>query len=394
MTQFPKENDAVRGGDISPLAAVLGGLEGVKRDLEANLHPTQQIEALQKATRYGEAGLDLIIAALENESKEVSHAAYILLGNRTEPKIKQALKKFTIWGFLEFIEYEEIGKGDYVAISSDNHYIVSGSGDSDGIIRVWELETKKGKHAFIGHPKGISSITISPDNKYIVSGGDEGIIKIWDIETGKLQKTLSGGDSFVHSVAVSPNGKYIVSSNDYLEDSTIEVWNLQTEKLLYTLTVSSGWIGCLAISPDGQYIVSGTQFPDSNIKVWHLETGELLRSLSAYRDFLSCVAISPDGKYIISGTDHRGSIKVWDLETAELLRSLKRSRKDTFESIVISSDGKHIVTTMEYAIRIFDFETLKEEWELFGYEKVYSVAISLDNKYIVSAGDTVKLWKI
>ena len=391
MTQFPKENDAVMGGDIPPFAAVLGGLEGVKRDLKANLHPTQQIEALQKATRYGGAGLDLIIAALENESKEVSHAAYILLGNRTEPKIKQALKKLTIWGFLEFLDYQEIGEGTQAVISPDLKYIVGASGYSDGTIRVWELETKELQHIFIGHPNGICSIVITPDSKYMVSVGGECIIKIWDIETGKLQKTLSGGDSFVHSVAVSPNGKYIVSSNDYLEDSTIEVWELKTGTLLYTLTVSSGWIGCLAISPDGQYIVSGISIDiDTSINVWDLETGELLHNLSVYLNPFSCVAISPDGKYIISCSD---ALRVWDLETAELLRSL-RNLEDSFNSIDISSDGKHIVTAMGYTIKIFDFETLKEEWELFGYEKVYSVAISLDNNYIVSGGDTVKLWRI
>ncbi|MFM7370705.1 MAG: SUMF1/EgtB/PvdO family nonheme iron enzyme, partial [Sphaerospermopsis kisseleviana] len=50
-----------------------------------------RIAALQQALNYGEQGLDLVIAGLNNESWDVQNAAYLLLRNRTETKVKQAL---------------------------------------------------------------------------------------------------------------------------------------------------------------------------------------------------------------------------------------------------------------------------------------------------------------
>ncbi len=51
----------------------------------------QQIAALSEALKYGEAGLDLVIRALQDSSKQVHDAAYALLQKRTELIAKLAL---------------------------------------------------------------------------------------------------------------------------------------------------------------------------------------------------------------------------------------------------------------------------------------------------------------
>ncbi|NJR25107.1 MAG: formylglycine-generating enzyme family protein [Richelia sp. CSU_2_1] len=98
----PKEYDAVRGSQNSihicsnpmnpnPLnAAVLGGIEGVKSRL-ASPAIAARITALSEALKYGEAGLDLIVQALQDESMQVEFAAYSLLKDRTEEKIQKHL---------------------------------------------------------------------------------------------------------------------------------------------------------------------------------------------------------------------------------------------------------------------------------------------------------------
>ncbi len=80
--QQPLEYDAVLGGNSPSLegAAVLGGIEGVKLRLQ-NSDARVRIAALEQALNYGEQGLDLVIAGLNNESVEVQEQAYILLNN-------------------------------------------------------------------------------------------------------------------------------------------------------------------------------------------------------------------------------------------------------------------------------------------------------------------------
>jgi formylglycine-generating enzyme required for sulfatase activity len=85
----PREYDAVKGGQNPPPidAAVLGGIPGVKSRLVSPIVEVR-IAALSEALKYGEAGLDLIIQALHDESMQVKFAAYLLLKDRDDLKIK------------------------------------------------------------------------------------------------------------------------------------------------------------------------------------------------------------------------------------------------------------------------------------------------------------------
>ncbi|NQE33243.1 formylglycine-generating enzyme family protein [Microcoleus asticus] len=85
----PREYDAVKGGEsqVPFAAAVLGGISGVKSRLASPIVEVK-IAALSEALKYGEAGLDLIIAALQDESMQVKLAAYSLLKDRDDLKLK------------------------------------------------------------------------------------------------------------------------------------------------------------------------------------------------------------------------------------------------------------------------------------------------------------------
>jgi formylglycine-generating enzyme required for sulfatase activity len=91
----PREYDAVKGGEsqVPFAAAVLGGIPGVKSRLASPIVEVK-IAALSEALKYGDAGLDLIIGALQDESMQVKFAAYSLLKDRDEPNIKQQLQKY------------------------------------------------------------------------------------------------------------------------------------------------------------------------------------------------------------------------------------------------------------------------------------------------------------
>lgn len=76
----PKEFDAVLGNSayLSFNAAVLGGIQGVKKRLESQ-DDKVRLAALDDALKYGDAGIDLVIMALHDSSEDVhQHAARLL----------------------------------------------------------------------------------------------------------------------------------------------------------------------------------------------------------------------------------------------------------------------------------------------------------------------------
>ena len=98
----PQEYDAVLGGQtpIPAGSAILGGIAGVKRRL-ASAVEEQRIAALSEALNYGEAGLDLVVQALQDKSRQVKKTAYLLLEERGDQRVKEALEEYNPWRFFE-----------------------------------------------------------------------------------------------------------------------------------------------------------------------------------------------------------------------------------------------------------------------------------------------------
>ncbi|MFB2980833.1 GUN4 domain-containing protein [Microseira sp. BLCC-F43] len=91
----PRHYDAVIGGQNPPplSGAVLGGLSGVKRRM-ASGSLESKIAALKEALKYGQNGLNLLIQALNDPESEMQWKAYLLLKERTEPSVRDALKDY------------------------------------------------------------------------------------------------------------------------------------------------------------------------------------------------------------------------------------------------------------------------------------------------------------
>ncbi|BDA66710.1 hypothetical protein CAL7716_008760 [Calothrix sp. PCC 7716] len=91
----PKKSDIVLGNQsrASASAVVLGGLEGVQRRLSIEIFE-HKIAALPEALNYGEEGLTLVIEALNDPADQIKELAHDLLKNRTELKVKVALREY------------------------------------------------------------------------------------------------------------------------------------------------------------------------------------------------------------------------------------------------------------------------------------------------------------
>lgn len=98
----PRDYDAVLGGQSPPPVdgVVLGGIEGIKHCL-SNPVIEVRIAALSEALKYSDAGLDVLIQALQDKSRLVQRFAYRLLKQRVEPRVKQALQTYKSWNLEE-----------------------------------------------------------------------------------------------------------------------------------------------------------------------------------------------------------------------------------------------------------------------------------------------------
>ena len=151
----------------------LGGLERVKQVLAIEgVEP--QIDALLDALQYGQSSLDLVIQALESKSEKVQEAAYWLLQDSPEPRVKLALQAYNPYLFFEYLytidKYTDEGCTIcYIDQSPERQNLVTlVTYDRDGTIKVRNTQTQQVIYTFQqGETKRIRQVVITLDDQIL-----------------------------------------------------------------------------------------------------------------------------------------------------------------------------------------------------------------------------------
>jgi eukaryotic-like serine/threonine-protein kinase len=218
------------------------------------------------------------------------------------------------------------GRITSLAISSDNRLIVSGS--SDGTARVWGLTPEHGNRELyilgnpkdksrgsvdVGHGDGVTSVAISPDNHWIVTGSSGKTAIVWDLKSedpGASARILAGHTHAISRVAISPEGRSIVTCG---WDRTLRVWDLATENDgVRTLTGHQDRVIAAAFTPDSRWLVSCSH--DRSTRIWDLTSenpsAEAL-VLNGRQGVLTELGICPDGSCIVTIGENSKSLSIW-----------------------------------------------------------------------------------
>lgn len=111
-----------------------------------------------------------------------------------------------------------------VAVSKNERFFVTGGYDK--IVRVWKLENGELLYRFTEHKGTIHALAVSWNDEYIVSGSGQGdkTIRVWRVLDGQIVDTLKG-DGKVLCLAISRDNRYILSGGDGIKRNVM-LWYL------------------------------------------------------------------------------------------------------------------------------------------------------------------------
>jgi len=257
------------------------------------------------------------------------------------------------------------------AVSPDGRWVPYTIGTICGrskLLFLWEVSTGLVR-ALEGHEKGIISVAISNDSRWVLTASEDRAIRMWDVASGQCIRTLEGHRQEVRAVVFSQDGQTILSGSF---DDTIRVWETETGSCLRTIRGHAGGVNSIAISPDGLRALSGGD--DRTVRIWEIGTGRCLRTLEGHTDRVNAVHLSADGRFAISGSADR-TVRLWRLskggaKACKFRPSLPASYKQLSERereanrLLHASDDA--LRQEQYAVAL---DRLREARELPGYKR-------------------------
>lgn len=180
------------------------------------------------------------------------------------------------------------GKISSVSFSYDSTRISLAVADGSKYIKIFEDDEVFNSNVIpsIGekHYYEVNTVQFTPDGKWLVSGGSDQIVNLFTVK-GKFHKRLGRLDNSVTSLSISPDSKYVVALSDVTgHGQSFSLPSKEEKKTILQATFEGhdNTVFASAFSPkakEGSYLVASAGGNDNEILVWNSITGRLSRPI-------------------------------------------------------------------------------------------------------------------
>lgn len=271
---------------------------------------------------------------------------------------------------------------------------------------VWGVDPCAALHQFEGYA---TSLSFSPDGKYLACGYEDGRITIRELVDGTIVDNVPSGSveiatlSFGHNYKVDRESagksdlkKWLLAAGDL--GGSIKIWDMNM-RYLTRCAGSLNRVTGLSFSPDGTLLASCGR---SSPLVWDVGTGDQLLRLGS-TNTMTDIKFSPDGQRIaVSSVPAHGApglVDIWKLQRRRGIQEL-RGLDSPPEQIVFDRHTRYLaVLCHDWSIGVWNVSSglLVNRFATPAalYQDNAAIAISPDSQSLVfSGGRSARMWDI
>merc|ERR1712180_528454 len=234
-------------------------------------------------------------------------------------------------------------------VSHDGKYIAACS--KDNTLSVWCRDSDADQFCCVatgkGHTHHVCDVAWpQTSTDYLVSCSKDMTVKCWRLpqlllrtETIELQPlwTEKAHEKDINAVSVSPNDKLVVSA---AQDKTAKIWKMKSGRHVGVLRGHKRGIWCAVFSPVDQCIATGSV--DSTIKLWALSNFTCVKTFEGHSNSVLRLNFINKGMQLIS-SGSEGLIKVWSVRDDECVATME-GHEDKVWAMTVDKTEKLLVT--------------------------------------------------
>lgn len=274
-----------------------------------------------------------------------------------------------------------------VDISPDQRWIASGS--NDATVRLWSVETGDPYRLLQGHNGDINTLEFSPDGSALVTAASDFSVIVWDVATGQARLRLNEHQAPVRSARFAAQAQQVIS----IAGASVFVWSAETGELVRQMAGTGASLTSLAVAPDGVRVALGAR--DGRLMLWDSALAEPIAELTGHRAAIGDLIFSADGQSLLSAADD-GVLILWDVATAREVRRFASSTTE-LRGLAFLTDGLIVAGGVDGTLHLWDSTTGTQVERLRGHsDAILSLALSPDGQFAVTGAKDqhLRLWNI
>ena len=131
-----------------------------------------------------------------------------------------------------------------------------------GQVLLWDIASRK---SWTLPAAKVSCLCFAADARTLLTGDSEGTLVLWDLETKKPRLTVKAAHRGpLKAVACCSDGRTLASGG---EDGTVKLWETVTGGELLTFAAKSGAVTALAFAADGSALAAG--HANGDVRLWY-----------------------------------------------------------------------------------------------------------------------------
>lgn len=267
------------------------------------------------------------------------------------------------------------------------------TGSFDYAMMAWDISGPQPREIarFEDNDGAVNAVAFIPGSSRAVSAGDDGMLSVWDVETKQRIHRFEGHTGKIVGLVVSEDGRWAVSAS---WDRTARVWDLAQLAPGPVLSGHQGPVNAVAFSTDGKRVFTASY--DGSIGAFRREDGSFERPVYKHGWGINVLERLPGTDRLVFGSIN-GSAGIVDVDAGDVTVELKAHERPVLALAVLDKPALVATGSADGMIRVSragDGEVIEEYRNPYG--PIWALAFTSEGRSLYYGGldDFATLWHV